>query len=139
MYMFGNKNDYGRDRFRVCVPVASDKLVCPVATLKEYVQRTKYLVPEDGSVFLSLQKPFQPLGAAGVAMVLNKAIEMAGLKGHGFSAKYFHPAGATCAVEAGQVLDVICEVGRWKSAETFETHYVHAKPPVGFTDAILKG
>ena len=110
-----------------------------MATLKEYMQRTKHLVPEDGSVFLSLQKPFQPLGAAGVAMVLNKTIKMAELKGHGFSAKCFCPTGTNCAVEAGQIPDVICKVGRWKSAETFETHYVHAKPPVGFTDAILKG
>ena len=137
LYLFGNKNDYKREGFRVCIPESSDKQVCPVKTLHEYVQRTQRQVDGDGPVFLSLQKPFNGLGAAGVASVLNKSIELAGLKGRGFSAKCFRPTGATMAVEAGLDPNLIREVGRWKSAETFETHYVHAKPPVQFTDAVL--
>ena len=46
--------------------------------------------------------------------------------------------GATNAVEAGQNPDTIRKVGRWKSKETFENHYVHAKPSPSFTDSLFK-
>ena len=70
MYMFGIKNDYDRKGFCVAIPEASDGVLCPVCTLKEYLKCTQHLVAQDGAVFLSLQKPYKPLSVQAVAAIL---------------------------------------------------------------------
>ena len=137
LYLFGIKNDYCRQGFCVKLPSSSEWVVCPVKALWEYVSRTQHLVGEDGPVFIALQRLFNGLTANGISGILHKAIDLAGLKGRGFTAKCFRPTGATLGVQAGVNPDVVRTVGRWKNVQTFEIHYVHANPPVGFTDAIL--
>ena len=60
---------------------------------------------------------------------------MAGLANQGFSAKSYRPTGATVAIEQGLDPDSVSK-GRWKSKETFEYHYVHAKPDKNFVSKI---
>ena len=139
LYLFGIKNDYSRDGFQIILPRASDPLICPVDSLQCYIHRTQSRVKPDGAVFVGLSRPFSALSAGGIASILTKAIELAGLSGRGFTPKCFRPTGATSAIEAGIQPDTVRSVGRWKSAETFEKHYVHAIPPSGFTDEILHG
>ena len=138
IYLFGTKNDYERDGFRVCIPGSDDVDVDPVEALRCYMEITNSLVSAKSAVFIGLQKPYRAICAATVAGILSKAIELAGLAGQGYSAKCFRPTGATKAVEAGLEADKIRAVGRWKCAETFERHYVHAKAPSKFTDSVLK-
>ena len=64
----------------------------------------------NGPVFLSLNRPYKGLTATGIANILNKSIELVGLKSQGFSAKCFRPSGATSAVEAGVNPDFITSV-----------------------------
>ena len=138
LYLFGIKNDYKRDGFRVVLPRLENTKLCPVDALETYIIRTDSKVKaKNAAVFLSLMKPYQGLSASGVAAILNKAIDMAGLSGKGYSAKCFRPTGATTAVEAGLSPDTIRAVGRWKNAETFEKHYVHSAPAAHFTSKIL--
>ena len=134
----GIKNDYKRDGFEVVLQPCSEPRLDPVLTLKNYIERTKYIRTKPNAVFLSLKSPFQPLSARTVARILEKAIILAGLGKQGFTAKCFRPTGATSAVEAGLNPDYIRKVGRWKNQETFETHYVHSKPVVSFTDSIFQ-
>ena len=138
VYLFGIKNDYNRDGFCVNVPYAKECNICPVLALKEYVQRTSRHVASNGPVFISLNRPYVPLSAGGVASVLNKAIELVGLHNQGFSAKCFRPTGATVAIEKGLTPDAVQSMGRWRNTETFRKHYVHAKPTVTFTDCVLQ-
>ena len=139
MYFFGIKNDYGRDGFSVNIPRASDTRVCPVETLKEYLNRTSKKVGLQGAVFVGLNRPYSPLTAGGIAAVLNKAIELVGLSHKGYSAKCFRPTGATVAIESGIGAEFVQATGRWRSSETFLKHYVHAKAPKQFTDWVLLG
>ena len=138
LYFFGIKNDYQRDGFCVNIPYASEIDVCPVRALKVYLDRTKSKVAMDGPVFISLNRPFAGLSASAMGTILNKAIELVCLNNQGFSAKCFRPTGATIAVESGIGADFVQATGRWKSTETFQKHYVHAKPPVEFTDVMFK-
>ena len=89
-------------------------------------------------MFITLKRPFKAISAQTVARILERAIVLAGLENQLYSAKSFRPMGATNAVESGLDPDVIMKVGRWKSCETFMTHYVHAKPVSSFTDSIFK-
>ena len=130
---------YHRDGFEVIIPASSHPRLDPVRALKCYISRTRYVreYPEL-ALFLSLKKPYGAVSAATITRILETAIEMAGLGNQGFKAKHFRPTGATIAVEAGIKADTIRRVGRWKSRETFEAHYVHAVPPTSFTDSVFK-
>ena len=134
----GIKNDYSRDGFEVVLRPATNPRLDPVLTLKNYIHRTQYVRPENGAIFLSLKKPYGPITSNTIARILEQAIFLAGLKNQGFSAKSFRPTGASNAIDAGLEPDFIRKVGRWKSKETFENHYVHSKPQSSFTDKILQ-
>ena len=137
--LHGIKNDYSRDGFEVSIPPASDLKIDPVSTLRCYVERTREIHPKSGAVFLTLKRKdgeFAAISSKTVANVLCRAIKLANLDGQGFTAKSFRPTGAICAIEQGLDADVVRRVGRWKSKETFEFHYVHSRTPADFTDKI---
>ena len=72
--------------------------------------------------------PYSGLSAATITSILNKAINLVGLQGGGFSAKSFRSMGVTAAVEGAILPDSVRSVGRWKNRACFEEHYVHSKP-----------
>lgn len=135
----GIKNDYARDGFTVSIPKGDSALTDPVLALKTYMERTDDIrsgIPNK-PLFLSLNKPFHALSAKGIALVLKEAIDKAGLGKMGFSAKCFRPTGATRAIKIGVAPDIVRHVGRWKSQEVFEKHYVHNEVPDSFTADVL--
>ena len=105
--LFGIKNDYHRDGFKVPVPPFMNPSLCPVKALQCYIERTSYIRPLNRPVFLSLNKPCGPLAATGVANVLNTAINLAGLDGKGYTARSFRPTGATTCVIKGQDPNIV--------------------------------
>ena len=131
-----SKNDYSGDGFEVNVPPAKEIKVDPVETLRCYIERTRYQRSIEKPLFISVRKPFKPLSASGVAKILESAIMLAGLANKGYSAKSFHPTGTTVAIEQGLDPDSVSRQGHWKSKETFEYHYVHAKPHKDFANRI---
>ena len=134
--LHGIKNDYSRDGFDVTVPPASEIKIDPVATLRCYIEWTCYQRSKEKPLFIGLNKPFKALSASSVARILEKVIELSGLKGQGFNAKSFRPTGATNAIESGIDPDSVSRQRRWKSKETFKYHYVHAKPQKDFVNKI---
>ena len=133
----GTKNDYSRDGFEVNIQPASLPRVDPVKALQCYINRTKYSRSGDCPLFLSLKEPSRAISATSIARILDKAITLAGLKSQGFTAKHFRPSAATTAVQQGINPDSVMRTGRWKSRDTFESHYVHAFPILSFTDQLL--
>ena len=134
---FGKKNDVNRTGFEVFLPRLENRLLDPVATLEDYIDRTK-CIRKDRAVFLSLNRPHTALSAASVAKLLEESIDLVGLKGQGFSAKSFRPTGATTAIDAGMDPKVVQKVGRWKCQEVFFDHYVHSRTPVEFPSSVFR-
>ena len=62
---------------------------------------------------------------------------MAGLHGHGFSAKSFRPTGATSAIDIGCDPKVVHRLGWWKTESVFFEHYVHSRTDVYYTQSLL--
>ena len=125
--LHGIKNDYNRDGITVTIPQCNDPDLDPVRSLQEYMHQTNHIrqhVPHR-PVFLTLDKPYRALSSRGISSVLNEIIHQAGLGSRGFSAKCFRPAGATTAINLGMNPDTVRHIGRWKSQEVFEKHYVH--------------
>ena len=138
IYLHGIKNDYNHDSFGVYLMPCSILKLCPVQTLKEYMRRNEQVNPSFNlPVFTPLNYPFSRLTAGAIASVLNKAIELMGLADLGYSAKSYHPTGATVAVQGKLNADSVHAVSCWNNRECFEEHYVHSKPDVSMTDVIL--
>ena len=137
IWLHGIKNDSKRDGFQINIPAASNPTCDPVATLRTYIARTEADRPASRPVFIALKKPFKAISSATVAKDLASAIQLAGLSGHGFSAKSFRPTGATAAIESGINPDNVRTMGRWKCREVFEEHYVFPRVGQEFTDTIL--
>ena len=136
--LHGIKNDYFRDGFEIPIVSTSNPKLDPVKALKCYIERTRYLRSEDCPLFLALKSPFAAVSARMVSRILERSIVLAGLGGHGYTAKCFRPTGATYAVQAGENPDMIRKVGHWKNRETFENHYIHIHPLKQFSDTIFK-
>ena len=134
----GNKNDTHRHGFVVDVTPASDVSICPVRTLRTYLQRTDKFRSSNGPVFISLRKPYGALSSSAIRQILNDAIETVGLSRNDFTAKSFRPTGATIAITEGFDPNVVQQIGRWKTSSVFFEHYVHSRVPINFTDKILK-
>lgn len=136
--LHGIKNDYHRDGFEVRINKASEPSLDPVKTLQVYIERTaQFRNGRTRPLFIALKKPFSAVGAETIGNILEKSLKESGLLSQGFTAKSFRPTGATLAIEGEVVPDTVRKVGRWKSRETFEEHYVHSKPPQNFTDIVL--
>ena len=133
----GIKNDYNRDGFQVRITPSEDPTLDPVDTLHCYIQRTNDICTQQGSVFLSLIKPYKGVNSVTIGKILCDSIKRAGLDTSIYSAKSFRPTGATISVQSGCDPDIIRHVGRWKSKEVFERHYVHSQAQDSFTDNIL--
>ena len=104
----------------------------------DYIQATNSVQPNDTKqLLLSLNPPYKALKADSVARVLDEAIQLAGLKDQGFSAKSFRPTGATLAMAAGVLPDTAMQIGRWKTKEVFMNHYVYPRLPKNYTEKIL--
>lgn len=134
---FGIKNDASRSGFEVNLPRGTDEKIDPVNALQDYMHRTSHVRPKGGPVFLSLRAPYQALKSSSIAKILEKAISLAGLDGHGYSAKSFRPTGATSAIDQGVNAEITRKIGRWKNSEVFFAHYVHSNAPSSFTDDII--
>ena len=135
----GNKNDTKRHGFVVDVSAATVDNLCPVSTLRCYIDRTRHLRGDTkGPVFVSLYAPYHGLKSQAIASILNEAIKTVGLSRTEYSAKCFRPTGATLAVASGFDPATVQKIGRWKTTSVFFEHYVHSKTPSDFTDKLLK-
>ena len=78
----------------VNLPPAEDKVIDPVSTLSDYINRTDPVRPHpDRPVFISLTAPFKGVGSDTIANILSEAINLAGLSGQGYSANLLGPQG----------------------------------------------
>ena len=137
----GNKNDYDRDGFKVHLPAASEEFaqVDPIQCLKDYMSVTQDIrqsIP-DRPVILTLNRPYKAVDSSTISTILSRAIAAAGLPTKEYSAKSFRPTGATCAIDIGINPDIARHIGRWRCAQTFEKHYVHARIPSDYLDNVF--
>jgi hypothetical protein len=134
----GIKNDTSRAGFSVFLQATEEDKLNPVLALKEYISRTNNIRPESCPVFLTLTSPHRAISAGTVATILNDAIKLAGLDGHGYSAKSFRPTGATAAIDMKCDPEIAMQLGRWKTRSVFFDHYVHSKPPSSLSTDIME-
>ena len=78
----GIKHDTSRSGFQVVVPPATNILLDPVKTLRDFIERSmshRKISASGNAVFLSLYSPYKSLSAQTIASVLEDSIADAGL------------------------------------------------------------
>ena len=134
----GIKNDTSRSGFEVILPKVENEKIDPVATLACYMERTKSERSlAGGAVLVTLRKPFQAISGSTVSNILSESINLAGLKGQGYSPKSFRPSGATAGVACGHDYDQVRKLGRWKTVSVFLDSYVHVNTEKSLTKDVL--
>ena len=114
--------------------------LCPVETLKTYLQRTKPWRKEgDMGIFLSYKKPHDQVSKKTIARWLLTMLERAGIPTSKFTAHSFRSAGSSKARALGVSLKDILKQGSWKSRTVWERHYNKAIVDLSsFQSSILK-
>ena len=136
LVFFGSKADKGMSGNTVLIERASDPDICPITTLKAYINATATarLSVDDQPVFISLKKPYKGLSSSAIAQILSQVLKDSGQQ-QGVTARSIRPTGARKAIEQGVEATVVQRRGRWKSSDVFHRHYAGVTGPA--TDAVL--
>lgn len=137
--LLGFKNDYNANGDSVVIPAASEVLVCPVAALFDYIQRTQEERKNQCTkVFIALKSPYEGLSADRCSNELKRCAILAGYDPELYTGRSFRRGGATTAINNNINMNVVAKVGRWKSTDVVMEHYVRARPNAGYTDQVME-
>lgn len=113
--------------------------LCPVVTLRCYIDRTKCVRKNHDELLLSYNSPHKPVGSQTISRWLCKVLDKAGIDTGVFSGHSFRHASTSKAASQGVTTDVIFKnVGWSEKSGTFARYY--KKPIVNsdiFANAVL--
>ena len=99
--------------------LASDKEVCPVFTLKEYLKRTEDR--KESKLFLSYIRPYKPVLPCSLARWLKEILTEAGYSD--FKAHSSRGAAVSAAFVQGMSVTDIIKIADWSSDSMFKKYY----------------
>ena len=91
---------------------------------QKYVELTAHQVPPGTPVFRHLQKPFAPLKANSIGSLTKQALQTLGVNTNVWKPHSTRGAGVTMLKKFGMSSEEVCEVGKWKNANAFTSHYL---------------
>ena len=106
-----SKTDQRGSVVKLQIDSASDKKLCPVAAISDYLQMRPI---HQGPLFIHFNK--EPLLSRQFSHILKKGVQLMGLTPSHYSAHSFRIGAATAAAIGGLSEDKIKEMGRWKSS-----------------------
>jgi integrase len=125
-----------RASLQVEISMFEDQLLCPIESLKLYLERTHLLWPAASTIFITLTKPFRQSRPNTLAGHLKRVLQMAGID---CTAHSFRAASTSKALARGVSIEEILGRATWANASTFAKFYCR---PIAthqaFSDAVLK-
>ena len=109
----------------------SNKALCPVFHLRQYIERTKHVRRGQPEVFLTTTKPWGPVARATLRRWVLVALDAGVMDTSVYSAGSMCSAFTSKALGAGAPLETILSHGGWKRSSTFAKFYsrpLHAQP-----------
>ena len=97
--------------------------LCPVSTLRTYLDRTSPLRGEETRVFVSLIKPHKAVTSSTIARWLRTTLEQSGIDSSIFGAHSTCGASASAAVRGGITTEDILKAANWSSESVFQRFY----------------
>ena len=122
-------------------PKFGDTLLCPVACLSTYLDRTKKWRKDKTDImqqnlFLSFKKPHKPVTSATLSRWLKEVIRQSGIKDI-FGGHSVRSASTSTAKKAGLSIDIILDMADWTSPSTFNLFYYKPNLPVSYGTSVL--
>ena len=114
-------------------------LLCPVATLRAYEDRTREHRKEEGSspLFLTTIRPHNVASSSTIARWLKSVLERAGINTAIFKAHSVRGAATTAASNAGVTTCDILNAADWSTPLVFQRFYYKPSRQAGFGRAVL--
>ena len=117
----------------------SDRKLCIVTHLQEYINRTKEIRGSNSQLFLSYIKPFRPVTKATIARWVKMVLNDAGIDISTYSAHSSRAAATSHAKQQGLSLSEIMKTAGWTSSSVFERFYHKPKEQMeSFGEVVLK-
>lgn len=119
----------GRDQPILFLPYFLDKpSICPATTLKDYLQVTNEIRPENvPNLFLTFKRPYRGATAQSISRWIKQVLCASGVDVTTFSAHSTRHAATSSAHRAGLSIDAIRKAAGWTAAsQTFAKYYCRA-------------
>ena len=100
-----------------------DPKLCPLSTLKEYIQKTKPLRNTEKRLFISFIRPHKAVSRDTISRWTKDVLKLSGIDINTFTAHSTRAATASKAKAKDVPLDVILSTIGWASAQTFSKFY----------------
>lgn len=97
--------------------------ICPCLTLKHYINKTKVIRGNHTQLFISFQKPYEPVTRSTLSRWIKRVLEESGIDVGRFSAHSTRSAAASAAREDDMPVDDILRIGGWANARVFQKFY----------------
>ena len=101
----------------------TDRKLCPIAHMQEYVTRTVDLRGNQRRFFISHQKPYKEISRDTPSRWLKKTLELAGVNTEKFSAHSTRAATTSAAKAMNMPIDFIMQSAGWPQESTFGKYY----------------
>jgi integrase len=99
-----------------------DKNICPILVLREYLKRTKSVRGDNKQLFVSYQKPYQPVSRDTISRWVKVVLDNAGIDTTVYSA-HSTRAAATSKAYQSVPLDILIKSAGWSSDSTFQKYF----------------
>ena len=114
-----------------------NQTLCPVSTLKVYLDLTKHLRGEESRLFISFIKPHKAVTSSSIARWLKTILEEAGIDTSVFGAHSTRGASASAAAKAGITTADILKTANWSSESVFQRFYHKSSNQAAYGRAVI--
>ena len=101
----------------------SNIVLCPVSTLRAYLERTGPLRGGESRLFVSFIKPHKAVTSSTIARWLRTMLELSGIDSSIFGAHSTRSASTSAAARGGVTLEDILKAANWSSESVFQKFY----------------
>jgi len=101
----------------------TDKRLCVVETMIEYIKRTKILRGKESKLFITTIKPYKPISRQTLSSWVQKIMILSGIDIKKFAPHSTRSASVSTATKCGVPLDLIMKSANWSNEQTFYKFY----------------
>ena len=111
--------------------------LCPVASLRAYLEKTEGLRGEETKLFVSFIRPHKAVTSSSIARWLKTILEEAEIDTSIFGAHSSHGASASATAKAGVTTGDILKAANWNSESVFQRFYHKSVDKAAYGRAVI--
>ena len=97
--------------------------LCPIQTIRDYLQQRTPLAPQTDEFFLTHRRPYHPASKDPLARWVKEILKLSGIDASQYAAHSCCSASSLKAKMSGVPMEQILKCGQWKSTHTFVNFY----------------